>query len=68
MTLPGAAGLPDFESGQIIRMEIPLTSLPTYGIEILPDAQGAPVAADLLVGQDGQARAIRLVNDGGDRR
>jgi anti-sigma factor RsiW len=61
VALPGAAGLPDFESGQIIRMEIPLTSLPTYGIEIQPDAQGSPVEADLLVGQDGQARAIRLV-------
>jgi hypothetical protein len=68
VTLPGAAGLPDFESGQIIRMEIPLASLPTYGIEIPPDAQGTPVAADLLVGQDGQARAIRLVNEEGDRR
>lgn len=64
VTLPGAAGLPDFESGQIIRMEIPLASLPTYGIEIQPDAQGTPVAADLLVGQDGQARAIRLVHAG----
>jgi hypothetical protein len=61
VAVPGAAGLPDFESGQIIRLEIPLTSLPTYGIDILPDAQGAPVEADLLVGQDGQARAIRLV-------
>jgi hypothetical protein len=49
-------------------MEIPLASLPTYGIEIPPDAQGTPVAADLLVGQDGQARAIRLVNEEGDRR
>lgn len=66
--LPGAVGLPDFESGQIIRLEIPLTSLPTYGIEILPDAQGTPVEADLLVGQDGQARAIRLVNEVGGRR
>ena len=65
VTLPGAAGLPDFESGQIIRMEIPLASLPSYGIEILPDAQGTPVAADLLVGQDGQARAIRLVTTSG---
>ena len=61
IALPGAAGLPDFESGEIVRIEIPLTSLPTYGIEILPDAQGSPVEADLLVGQDGQARAIRLV-------
>jgi hypothetical protein len=65
VALPGAAGLPDFESGQIIRMEIPLTSLPTYGIDILPDAQGSPVKADLLVGQDGQARAIRLVTTSG---
>jgi hypothetical protein len=62
--LPGAGGLPEFESGQIIRLEIPLTSLPTYGIEILPDAHGTPVEADLLVGQDGQARAIRLVQAG----
>ena len=59
--LPGAVGLPDFESGQIIRMEIPLTSLPAYGLEIVPDARDRQVEADLLVGQDGQARAIRLV-------
>ena len=40
--LPGAVGLPDFESGQIIRVEIPLTSLPTYGLEIVPDAHVSP--------------------------
>jgi hypothetical protein len=68
VALPNAVGLPDFESGQIIRMEIPLTSLPTYGIEILPDARDRQVEADLLVGQDGQARAIRLVSDAGGRR
>jgi hypothetical protein len=67
VALPGAAGLPDFESGEIVRIEIPLTSLPTYGIEILPDAQGSPVEADLLVGQDGQARAIRLVTTSASR-
>ena len=67
VALPGAAGLPDFESGEIVRVEIPLTSLPTYGIEILPDAQGSPVEADLLVGQDGQARAIRLVTTSASR-
>ena len=67
VALPGAAGLPDFESGEIVRIEIPLASLPTYGIEILPDAQGSPVEADLLVGQDGQARAIRLVTTSASR-
>jgi hypothetical protein len=59
--LPGAAGLPDFESGEIVRMELPLPSLPAYGIEIGPDVIRAPVEADVLIGQDGQARAIRLV-------
>jgi hypothetical protein len=61
VALPGAVGLPPFESGEIVRLSIPVTSLPTYGIEILPDVKASPVRADLLIGQDGQARAIRLV-------
>ncbi len=60
--LPAAANLPPFESGEIVRMELPVTSLPAYGLEIAPDARRPAVEADLLVGQDGQARAIRLVN------
>ena len=60
--LPAAANLPPFESGEIVRMELPVTSLPAYGLEIAPDARRRAVEADLLVGQDGQARAIRLVN------
>ena len=60
VALPAAVGLPDFESGVIVRMEMPAAALPSYGIEIVPDAK-APVEADLLIGQDGQARAIRLV-------
>jgi hypothetical protein len=60
VALPVAAGLPDFESGIILRMEMPSAALSAYGIEIVPDAR-TPVQADLLIGQDGQARAIRLV-------
>ncbi len=59
--IPAAAGLPAFESGQIVRVEIPVTSLPVYGVDILPDAVNRPVRADLLVGQDGVPRAIRLI-------
>jgi hypothetical protein len=62
--LPGAAALPVFESGQIVRMELPVTALPLYGVEIPPDARHNPVHADFLVGQDGQPRAIRLVRSG----
>jgi hypothetical protein len=59
--LPAAAGLPAFESGQIVRVEIPVTSLPVYGVDILPDVVNRPVRAELLIGQDGLPRAIRLI-------
>jgi hypothetical protein len=59
--LPGAASLPAFESGEIVRMDVPVASLPAYGIDISSGAGKGPVEADLLIGQDGLARAIRLV-------
>ena len=61
VALPAAAGLPDFESGRIIRIDLPVASLPAYGVEVIPDLRRSDVEADLLVGQDGQPRAIRLV-------
>jgi hypothetical protein len=64
--LPNAAGLPEFESGTIIRMELPVASLPAYGIEIPGAADERLVEADLLVGQDGLTRAIRLVASAND--
>jgi hypothetical protein len=64
--LPWAAGLPDFDRGEIVRVDIPLPRLPLYGIDIAPDAADKPVMADVLVGQDGQPRAIRLVTVGPD--
>jgi hypothetical protein len=59
--IPSAAGLPEFESGEIVRLDVPVTSLPNYGVEMPADAPSSSIQADLLVGQDGQPRAIRLV-------
>jgi hypothetical protein len=59
--VPGAIGLPDLESGSIVRVELPMTALAAYGVDIVPDPARAEVQADLLVGQDGHARAIRVV-------
>ena len=59
--IPSAIGLPELESGTVLRMELPLTALPEYGLDIAPDAMRTSVEADVLVGQDGQPRAIRLV-------
>jgi hypothetical protein len=58
--LPGAFALPDFESGRIVRIEVPLAGLPAFGIDLVPDAMPAAVEADFLIGQDGLPRAIRL--------
>jgi hypothetical protein len=59
--VPGAAALPRLESATIVRFELSLAELPAYGVEIVPDAARRAVEADLLIGQDGYARAIRIV-------
>jgi hypothetical protein len=60
--LPTAAGLPRMESGRIVRVELAVSSLPAYGFEIVPDIRRSVVDADVVVGQDGMARAIRFVS------
>jgi hypothetical protein len=66
--VPGAAALPPMESGTIVRITVPLTALPSYGIQIIPDFDAYAVEADLLVAQDGLTRGIRLVNDSNTSR
>jgi hypothetical protein len=63
VVLPGAFALPDFESGRIVRVEVPLAGLPAYGIDLVPDALPSAVQADFLIGQDGVPRAIRLASN-----
>jgi len=63
LQIPGTAYLPPMESGAIVRVELPVTALPSYGIQIVPEMNTDSVDADLLIAQDGIARGIRLVND-----
>lgn len=62
VTLPAAAGLPDLESGSVVRIAVPVGALPEYGFDIAQVGSKTTVDADVLVGQDGLARAIRLVS------
>jgi hypothetical protein len=66
IALPGAASLPTFESGAIVRMDLELSSLAAFGLDISAAGGRSPVQADLLVGQDGEPRAIRVVNSSWD--
>ncbi len=61
VALPAADHFPGFDSGTIVRVALPAASLPAFGFPMTPDA-ARTVDADVLVGQDGQARAIRLVS------
>jgi hypothetical protein len=61
VVVPGAANLPSMESGSLVRVDLPVSVLPSLGV--IPPAGGtATVKADLVVGQDGLTRAVRLVN------
>jgi hypothetical protein len=68
VTLPSAYGLPEIESASIVRIRVPLSALPAYGLQMVPDIVADSIEAELLVAQDGQPRAIRLVNDPPDTR
>jgi hypothetical protein len=61
--LPNAAALPEMESASIVRVSLPPSALPQYGMPIVPEMTGISVEAELLVAQDGTPRAIRLVRD-----
>lgn len=51
-----------FESGQIVRVRIPRSVLPSFGLAMDGRDLAERVQADIVVGEDGLARAIRLVH------
>jgi len=62
VALPTAIGLPELESGRIVRVQLATAMLPAYGFDVVPSSESGVVEADVLVGQDDQPRAIRFVN------
>jgi hypothetical protein len=61
IALPSAAALPPPERGQILRVEMPRSALPGFGIPVIA-ASGDTIRADIIIGEDSLARAIRLVD------
>ena len=59
---PGAADLPPLESGELVRMDLPVSLLPSLGVAP-PAGHVVAVKADVVIGQDGLARAVRFVGD-----
>jgi hypothetical protein len=61
MPLTYDGGAMAMESGHVVRVELPRTALVSMGLPMNPDRAGELVKADVLMGDDGVARAIRFV-------
>lgn len=49
------------EGGHLVRVELPRSALTSFGLPVNAEAAGGRVKADVLLGEDGLARAIRFV-------
>jgi hypothetical protein len=58
--LPEAEALPAVENAMVVRVQLPVSSLQLMGFPVNEESAGASVQAELLLGQDGLARAVRL--------
>jgi hypothetical protein len=45
----------------VVRVQLPVSSLQLMGVPVNEESADLSVQADLLLGQDGLARAVRLV-------
>ncbi|HEV7890319.1 MAG TPA: hypothetical protein VGP08_06755 [Pyrinomonadaceae bacterium] len=55
------AGFTQSEGVHLVRVELPRSALASFGIPVNADRAGGRVKADVLLGEDGTARAIRFV-------
>ena len=50
------------ETPRVVRVKLPAAALASFGFQVVEDRGLDKIQADVLLGQDGSARAIRLVN------
>lgn len=53
---------PPFERGQLLRVVVPVATMRTVGLPVNPDRLSDRIQADVLIGDEGMARAIRFVS------
>lgn len=58
--LPDAEALPAIENAMVVRVQMPVSSLRLMGVPMDEERGETPVQAELLLGQDGLARGVRL--------
>jgi len=61
--IPYVAPPAPYERTEVMRMDVPVVTLMAAGLDVHVPAVGGTVRADVLMGQDGRALAVRLVPD-----
>jgi len=61
MALPYAPPFDPADGGQVVRVRLPRAAMRTVGLPIDEDRWHERVPADVVLGQDGVARAVRFV-------
>jgi hypothetical protein len=61
--LPNASQLDSNEDGNVVRMEVPRSAMLAVGLAVSADRVSELVEADVMLGPDGVARAIRFVDE-----
>ena len=62
IAIPYTLPLEPYERADVMRMDLPVSALIAAGLPMSMMDPGARVQTDVLVGQDGRARAIRLIS------
>ena len=60
--LPNAGKLADTEDVNLVRVEVPRSAMIALGLEVSPERASELVQADVMLGPDGLARAVRFVD------
>jgi hypothetical protein len=50
------------EGGQVVRVSLPRSMLARFGFAVNTETADQPISAEVLVGNDGVARSIRLID------
>jgi hypothetical protein len=62
MPIPYVLPPAPYERMEVVRMQVPVSALIAAGLPMQTADPGAQAEADVLVGQDGRPRAVRLVS------
>ena len=62
VSIPYTAPLAPNERADVVRMDVPVAALIAAGLPMRVHDMGASASADVLVGEDGRARAVRLIS------